>query len=256
MAPALRPSPDELYVAGSSAIHRLAPEAKLAGLVVFVTAVAVTPRRHVAAIAVEATVVLAVWAISRVPVRILVGRMLVVLPVVAFAVFVAFLADGERTDVAGLSLSNDGLWATWNIVAKAGIGAAASIVISSTTTVADILHGLARLRVPKLLVAIVAFMVRYLAVLVEQLHRTRDAMTSRGHDPRWLWQARPIASSMGVVFVRSYERGERVHQAMLARGYDGTMPELGVRRATPLAWCVALLPAAIAIAALTVSLVA
>jgi cobalt/nickel transport system permease protein len=256
MSPALPASPEELYVAGTSAVHRLAPEAKLAGLVVFVSAVAVTPRRNVSAIAVEAAAVLAVWAVSRVPVRILAGRMLVVLPVVAFAVFVPFLGDGERTDVAGLSLSIDGLWATWNIVAKAGIGAAASIVVSSTTTVAEILHGLTRLRLPKVLVAIVAFMIRYLALLADQLHRTRAAMTSRCHDPRWLWQARPIASSMGVLFVRSYERGERVHQAMLARGYDGTMPELGLRRATPPEWCVAFLPAAIAIAALTVSLVA
>jgi cobalt/nickel transport system permease protein len=168
---------------------------------------------------------------------------------------VPFVADGERTDVAGLSLSIDGLWATWNILAKALIGAAASIVVSSTTTVSETLHGLTRLRVPNVLVAIVAFMIRYLAVLVDQLHRTRDAMTSRCHDPRWLWQARPIATSMGVLFVRSYERGERVHQAMLARGYDGTMPELDVRRATPRAWCLAFVPAAVAIAAPTASLV-
>ena len=52
----------------------------------------------------------------------------------------------------------------------------------------------------------------------------RVAMTARGYDPRWISQARPIASSAGALFVRSYERGERVHAAMLARGFTGEMP--------------------------------
>ncbi|HRE03653.1 MAG TPA: CbiQ family ECF transporter T component, partial [Ilumatobacteraceae bacterium] len=44
--------------------------------------------------------------------------------------------------------------------------------------------------------------------------------------PRWLWQARPIAASLGTLFVRSYEHGERVHLAMLSRGFTGSMPSL------------------------------
>ena len=100
--------------------------------------------------------------------------------------------------------------------------------------------------------AIVGFMVRYLDLLVEQVHRTRQAMAARCHEPRWLWQSRPLASSMGVTFVRSYERGERVHQAMLARGYAGTMPELDDRRATAPEWWLSLTPGLIAILALIV----
>jgi cobalt/nickel transport system permease protein len=153
--------------------------------------------------------------------------------------------------VLGTSLSVDGVWATWNIVAKATLGATASIVLSATTAVPDLLHGLTRLRVPRVPVAIVAFMVRYLDLLAaDQLRRMRTAMTARCHDPRWLWQARPIASSAGVLFVRSYERGERVHQAMQARGYTGTMPELDDRRATGRDWASAAVPGIVAVAAL------
>ena len=54
------------------------------------------------------------------------------------------------------------------------------------------------------------------------------ARQSRGYDPRWLWQARAVASSAGTLFVRSFERGERVHLAMVSRGYAGAMP--GPRR--------------------------
>ena len=54
------------------------------------------------------------------------------------------------------------------------------------------------------------------------------ARVSRGYDPRWIWQARAVAASAGALFIRSYERGERVYLAMLSRGYDGAMP--GARR--------------------------
>ena len=49
-------------------------------------------------------------------------------------------------------------------------------------------------------------------------------MTARGHDARWFWQARPLATSAGAMFIRAYERGERIHHAMLARGFTGSMP--------------------------------
>lgn len=79
-------------------------------------------------------------------------------------------------------------------------------------------------------------MLRYLEVITGELGRMRRAMTARGYDPRWLWQAKPIAASAGALFIRSYERGERVHAAMLARGWDGTMPDLVADRATAADW--------------------
>jgi cobalt/nickel transport system permease protein len=68
-------------------------------------------------------------------------------------------------------------------------------------------------------------MVRYTEVLLSELARLRTARACRGGDTRWLWQARDIAGSVGALFVRSFERGERVHLAMASRGYTGTMPD-------------------------------
>jgi cobalt/nickel transport system permease protein len=67
-------------------------------------------------------------------------------------------------------------------------------------------------------------MIRYLELISDELGRMRIAMTSRGYDPRWISQVRPIATSAGALFVRSYERGERIHSAMVARGFNGEMP--------------------------------
>lgn len=241
-----------LYVDGSTSVHRLAPETKLVGLLAFVVAVAVTPRRFLAVFAVDALVLLAVVAVAEIPPRRIVQRLAVVIPFVAFALLLPVLGDGERTTVVGLSLSVDGLWAMGNILTKALLGATAAIVLTATTPVPAVLDGLTRLRLPAVIVGIVAFMFRYLDLIVDQFARMRRAMVARAHDPRWLWQVRPIASSAGTLFVRTYERGERVHGAMLARGYTGTMPHAARAGSSVRDWTVALTPALVATAALVV----
>jgi cobalt/nickel transport system permease protein len=67
-------------------------------------------------------------------------------------------------------------------------------------------------------------MVRYADVVVSDMQRMRVARESRGFEGRHLGHLRVIAQSAGALFIRSYERGERVHLAMLSRGYAGAMP--------------------------------
>ena len=150
--------------------------------------------------------------------------MAVELPFVAFALALPLVASGPRHQVLGLSLSIAGSWAAWNILAKASLGVAVSVVLAWSTPVAGILEGLDRLRVPRALTAIAGFMVRYLDVIMGELHRLEIARVSRGDDPRWAWQGKAVAATAGSLFVRCFERGERVHRAMLSRGFDGRFP--------------------------------
>ena len=65
----------------------------------------------------------------------------------------------------------------------------------------------------------------------------RVARESRGYDPRWLWQAKGFAASAGALFIRSYERGERVYLAMIvARATTGRLPEVDEGRASTAQW--------------------
>lgn len=237
-------------------LHALAPEAKVLGAVAFVFAVAWTPGQQYWAFAVSATLVAGIAVVGRVPFGFMLRRLRLEIPFVAFALLLPVVGRGPRVDVVGLSLSEPGLHAGWNIVAKATLGVAVVAILSATTAVPELLAGLERLRVPRRLVAITGFMVRYGDVLAGELHRMRIARMSRGHDPRWLWQARAVAASVGTLFVRSYERGERVYLAMESRGFTGTMP---VRAATANAsdWvrCLAL-PAVAAVVAVTARLAA
>lgn len=225
-----------LFHHGHSRVHAMGPESKVAGAFLLVVAIALTPAGTWWAFGLHALVVATLVRASELPLGFVLRRLAVVLPFLTFAVFVPIIGEGERVAVLGASLSRDGLVAGGTIIAKALLGATVSIVLTGTTEPNRILKGLERLRVPAVLTTIAAFMLRYVQLLADELGRMRTAMVARGHDARWLWQAKPIATGAGALFVRSYERGERVHAAMLARGFDGTMPDLAVATATAADW--------------------
>lgn len=222
----LRPGVAGGYVVGSGVIHGLAPEAKLVAVIAYVVLLALTPRRSVPALVVDLAAVAIVAAAARLGWRHVAGRMAAVVPFVAFALVLPFVAGGQRRTALGVELSEPGLWATWNIGVKAVGGALATTVLAGTTPLPHLLNAMARLRVPAPFVAIAGFMMRYLDLVADELDRVRIAMVARAYRARGLGQVRPVASSAGAVFVRSFERGERAHAAMVARGYHGTMPVL------------------------------
>jgi cobalt/nickel transport system permease protein len=219
---------------------------KIAAMVLFVVAVVATPREAFWAYGLYAALMMGVIVLAELPLRTVGKRMLIELPFVLFAFLLPFLGGGERIDVLGVAVSREGLWGAWTILSKASLGIAASIILSATTTVPDILSGLDRLRVPRVITAIAGFMIRYLDVVISELNRRRTAMAARGYEPRWIWQNRALASSAGALFIRSYERGERVYAAMVARGYEGHMPRLRGRAASGVSWAAGLAVPAVA----------
>lgn len=237
-----------LYVHGHSPVHRMAPEAKVAAAFAFVAVVGLTPPQATWAFAVHALVLAGVITMAQLRPAFVATRAAVVLPFLTFVALIPFVASGERTEVLGLSVSAEGLRAAGTILAKALLGVTVSVTLAGTTETPAIMRGLNRLHVPAIFTTIATFMIRYLETLIGEIGRMRTAMTARGYDPRWLWQARPIASSAGALFIRSYERGERVHAAMVSRGFTGTMPTLDDRRATGREWALAATPPAIAAA--------
>jgi cobalt/nickel transport system permease protein len=186
--------------------------------------VVATPREWFAAYAAYAGLLLVVVGVSRVPATYLVKRMVVEVPFVVFAALMPFVATGPRMEVLGLELSQAGLWGAWALLVKGTLGVLASLTLAATTEPQDLLRGLERLRMPSLVVQIMGFMIRYLDVVTDELGRMTVAMRSRGCDPRSPRHWPSMARSLGALFVRSYERGERVHLSMLSRGYDGRMP--------------------------------
>ena len=215
-----------LHYHGHSVVHRAPAHVKLVLLVSFMLVVVATPREWYLAFAVYLLVLLVVIWMSGVPYRYLAKRMLIETPFVLFAVLVPFIAEGPRIEVLGMSVSQPGLVAAWGLIVKGSLGVLASLTLAATTDPQDVLVGLRRLRMPDLIVQIMGFMLRYLEVVTGEMGRMTTSMKSRGSDPRSPRHWPVLARSLGALFIRSYERGERVHLAMLARGYDGTLPHL------------------------------
>lgn len=235
-----------LYSHGESVLHRLPPHAKIVAAFAFVLAVVTTPRTAVWAFALYAAILLALVVVAGLGWRFVALRMVVEVPFLIVALTLPFFGGGETAHVLGVELSIEGLWDLWNIAAKATLGLLTSIVLAATTQIPELLRGLDTLRVPRIITAIAGFMVRYLDVVLGEFRRMSIAMRSRGHDPRWIAQVRPHAQGIGRLFVRSYERGERVYLAMASRGYAGQMPVAAADRTSPAVWAAVLAAPAVA----------
>lgn len=240
-----------LYRDGNSPVHRAPAEVKIVCLLVFVLAVVATPRELFWPFGIYALIILAVWRVAAIPLRWILPRMLIEAPFLVLAVLLPFAEGGERVEVAGLHLSVTGLYAAWGIVIKGTLGVAGSLTVAATTSAREIPVALSRLGVPALVTSMLVLMIRYIDVLAAEVSRMRIARISRGDSPRMLHQAGAIAKGVGTLFLRSYERGERVYLAMLSRGFDGRVPDLAAIGARPRAdvrqWITAMVPAVAAV---------
>jgi cobalt/nickel transport system permease protein len=172
----------------------------------------------------------AVALLARVRVGTLWTRARAVLPLVLFAgVFLPFVrAGGASVDLGPLTVSEAGLATFATVGVKALLGTVSAVLLGATTAFPDVLHALERLRAPRLLILIAAFMYRYLFVILDEARRMRAALAARGYAPRHALQAATLGRVVTAMFLRTYERAERVHLAMLARGWQQAMPRLDV----------------------------
>jgi cobalt/nickel transport system permease protein len=216
----------------NSIIHRLDPRTKLIASLTFIVAVVLTPTGNWPVFAFYFAIVAFMLAFSRLPVAYVLKRSLVILPfVLMIAIFIPFFKEGE---VAGsyniwlwqISITYNGLLILANVVIKSWLCILALILLSSTTKLDDLLRAFKQLGVPQVMVLILSFMYRYIFVLVDEVMRLQQARDSRNFGGGWLHHLKTIGHMVGTLFIRSYERGERIYAAMLARGFDGQVRTL------------------------------
>lgn len=215
---------DGIYIHQHNWFYELPSHIKIASVFSFVLVVVLTPGHFFQAHLTYAFIVIALLIWNQIPLRSIRKRLIIEIPFVLFAFFLPILGTDPRIDFFGFKLSEPGLWAGWNILIKATIGVMMSLILSSTTPQRELLVGLEKLKFPKLLVQIMSFMIRYTVVVTEELKRMAIARESRCFEAKGPKQWGVLARSAGAIFIRSYERGERVHMAMLSRGYTGTLP--------------------------------
>ena len=221
------------YLAGDSVIHRLDPRVKVVVTVLFILSNVLVPDGAWLAFALAFAFVLLVTRLARLPWLFAVKRSFIVLPFVLAAVTILFTLPGTpifsfNIGSWTLTISDAGLLRFSSIIVRSLLSLQMAILLTATTQFTDLIHALRHLRLPSVLVAVIAFMYRYLFVLndeVLRLLRARDARSARpggggGGGTLW-WRAKVTGDMAGQLFLRSWERSDRVYNAMLARGYAG-----------------------------------
>ncbi len=234
------------YRVRESAVHRLDPRVKLVLAIAFILATAFTPAGAWPVYILLFSLVLSVEILSRIGVVYVLERALLAFPFVLAALPVIFTTSGQ--EIMSLSFGNLSLGITvaglerfTSIALKSWLSIQAAVVLASSTTFPQLLVAMRAIKTPPLLVAIFGLMWRYLFVLVDEALRLARARTARsGHSDQpelkpggdFIWRAKVTGGMAGSLFLRAFERSDRIYMAMISRGYDGEvraepLPRLG-----------------------------
>jgi cobalt/nickel transport system permease protein len=193
----------------ASPIHRLDARVKILAALAILLCLVVAQRRYAWLFASYLVLVAGLALAARLPLRALLWRAGLVLPF-AGTVAALNLFGGDVARAAG-------------VLGKSYLSALTVLVLLATTPLHVLLRGLESLGVPRFFLMVAQFVYRYLFVLSEQAQHMMQARRCRAAyktAPR-----RSLASSaagaLAVLFARSYGRAERIHHAMLARGFHG-----------------------------------
>jgi cobalt/nickel transport system permease protein len=188
-------------------LHRLPAGWKMAFGLVIITGTVVAPLSWTGWFAGVSLFLAVALAISRIPLRFLGKRLLLLSPLIAGVAMASAFEPGRHASWLGVSL-------------KSVLCLISVVIISNTSPFGELLKVLRMARVPSLLITTVALMHRYLSVLGTEAERMRRARLSRTFVRRRRVTWRSMATVISQLFVRSSERAERIYQAMCARGWQ------------------------------------
>jgi cobalt/nickel transport system permease protein len=241
------------YEAGESLIHRLDPRVKVVVTVLFIISNVFLPDGAWLAFLLSWGFILLASGMAGLEFNYTLKRSFVALPFVLPAITIIFTLPGQPIFTLPVFLwdwvaTDAGLIRFFSIVLRSWLSVQLAILLTATTQFPDLMHALRHLKVPQILIAVISFMYRYLFVLADEVMRLLRARESRsarlpdrpggGSIP---WRARVVGNMAGQLFLRSYERSDRVYNAMLARGYDGQFLTLNPHVMRPSDWTMSLI---------------
>jgi cobalt/nickel transport system permease protein len=240
------------YRDGASPVHRLDPRVKLPLAVAFIVTAALLPPGVWPAYVLLFAVAFSVVLVSGLGAGYVYKRALLAAPFVIAALPLLFTIDGPAllSFTLGpwtITLTEPGLVRFLSVALKSWLSVQVAIVLAATTSFPDLLAAMRALRLPRLLVAVVGLMWRYLFVLVDEVMRIMRAREARSGEPAQRagriggsipWRARVTGGMAGNLMLRSFDRSERIYAAMASRGYDGEVRGLPRLPVPPFAWAV------------------
>ena len=215
-----------LEIHSSSLLSQLKPEIKIVSTFMIVLSIAFLSLESTVSIIVQTLIVLLMINLSKIKVSTYFKRLSIDIPFVLFALFLPFLSKGDNTvmfELFSLRIYETGFYEMISILIKITLCVSLAIVLTATTSNIEIIYGLQKLKISPLLISILSFAIRYIDVFIDEFKRVKVAMKSRGYDQKGLKGLKPIAYASGALLIRGYERGERVYNSMISRGFNGSI---------------------------------
>jgi len=233
------------YHEKASFLHRLDPRVKVLVTVIFIVSNALLPDGAWLAFGVAWAFLVAANLLSQLGIGYTFKRSLIALPFALIAVTVLFSIPGKPISsfsflAWNFTITDMGLLRFVSILVRSWLSVQMAILLVAVTRFPDLIHALEHLKVPAILTTIIAFLYRYLFVLTDEVFRLIRARESRSAAQAGnragggvLWRAKVAGNMAGQLFLRSYERSDRIYNAMLSRGYSGHLYTLNPHEMKP-----------------------
>ena len=206
--------------------NTIAPTTRIVCTLIMVIAIVATPDAHWLTWLIYSCGIIVLLGMSQVDLFKLCQRLAVESIFVSVSVLGILFRDGEKVfwQWGFLKITLAGLLVFGSVLCKLGLTLVLMNLLTLTISIPVLLQNLSILRVPPLLIAILGSMYRYLDLLVEEFTVMRRAAIARNLLAGKRWQRLVIGNMIGSLFIRTYDRGNRIHQSMLSRGYQGALP--------------------------------
>ena len=221
------------YHEKESFLHRLDPRVKALATVVYIISNALLPDGAWLAFISAWIFLIAANLLSQLGIGYTFKRSIIALPFALIAVTILFSMPGKPVSTFQFLMwqpvvTDAGLLRFVSILIRSWLSVQMAILLVAVTRFPDLIHALEHLRVPPILTTIIAFLYRYLFVLTDEVIRLMRARESRSAASAGnrsgggvLWRAKVAGNMAGQLFLRSYERSDRIYNAMMSRGYTG-----------------------------------
>ena len=204
-------------------VHRIDPRIKLILTLLYLFTVVSFPKYEIAALLPFFVYPVLLMTIGEIPFLFILKKIIWMSPFAIFiGIFNPLLDSGQATLAFGFSLAAG--WLSFiSILLKFILTVATALLLIATTSFPGICHALRQLGAPSLFVSQLLFLYRYIFVLMEETMRIVRARDMRSYGRRGTG-IKVFVRLIGILFLRTVERAERVYYAMLSRGFHGDMP--------------------------------
>jgi len=215
------------YATIKSSIHDFDPRAKIVCLLILLFSIVLINDLIVLSLACISSLLLVL--LSKLPLGFIVKRLKwVIFFVIALLIIIPVTTSGQVVFSLGLiTITKQGVHLASMISLKALSAALLLFPMVSTMTFITFIRAIEHLRIPNKIVQMISFIYRYIFVISDELYKTRLSVKSRNVNKKsYFLKHQVLGNVIGMIMIRSYERGERIRDAMISRGYNGTIKSI------------------------------